>query len=65
MNKTKTITLGEPFIRDLLKSLKDYIKLLNSNIDQNREEIRNLQNFLSLIESVPWNEGGYSIDDFT
>ncbi|NBV99573.1 MAG: hypothetical protein EBR67_08730 [Proteobacteria bacterium] len=61
MTRTKTLTLGEPYIKELIISLKKYIEILRSSDEKSVEEVRRLGNLIAYYESAPWNEGGYNI----
>jgi len=59
MTKTKTLTLGEPFIKELVISLTKYIDILKKTDETNVEEVNRLENLIAYYNCAPWNEGGY------
>ena len=66
-SRTKTFTLGEPYIRELIHNLDSQISVLKKDNEwpfNNSKQISNLESFVSLLKQIPWNEGGYSIEDF-
>lgn len=68
ITRTKTITLGEPYIRELISSINSQIELIKNDPNwqyNNSKIVLNLDSFISLLKQIPWNEGGYSIEDFT
>lgn len=65
-SKTKTITLGKDSVKDLIFYLSDYEKNLKANPDwewNSLEEINKIENYISLLKTIPWNEGGYCQDE--
>jgi len=64
--KTKTFTLGSPYIKDLIDDLSELSSLLKNREDwewNNLQQIQRIDSYISLLKMTPWNEGGYCQDD--
>lgn len=59
-SKTKTFTIGQDSIKELIYFLEIAQKSLDSN-DFNR--LSKVDSFISLLKVSPWNEGGYCQDE--
>lgn len=65
-SKTKTISLGKDSIIELIGFLNDVINNLKQDSDwewSNIQKIRKIENYISLLKTIPWNEGGYCQDE--